>query len=134
MHTTAAEKKVLLAAGGMTAIFGSPVAAILLAIELLLFEFKPRSFIPVALSTVAAMALRVHFFGAEPMFKMPLILPASTSEILFYLIEGALMGFFSFVVTKSIYFVDDLFEKIPIHWMCCRSSSAVSCRSSSRCS
>ncbi len=118
MHTTAAERKVLLAAGaasGMTAIFRSPVAAILLAIELLLFEFKPRSFIPVALSTVAAMALRVHFFGAEPMFKMPLILPASTSEILFYLIEGALMGVFSFVVTKSIYFVEDLFEKIPIH-------------------
>jgi chloride channel protein, CIC family len=120
LKTTASERKVLLAAGaasGMAAIFGSPVAAILLAIELLLFEFKPRSFIPVALAAITAMSFRSVFFGIDPMFKMTDLPVASFHDILFYLVEGTLIGFFSYFITKSVYWIEDLFEKLPIHWM-----------------
>src|SRR5207248_531069 len=69
LHTTAAERKTLLAAGaaaGMTATFGSPVSAVLLAVELLLFELRPRSLIPVALAAAAAAAVRIAFVGVPP--------------------------------------------------------------------
>ncbi|HEY4770098.1 MAG TPA: chloride channel protein, partial [Myxococcales bacterium] len=74
LHTTAAERKTLLAAGaaaGMTATFGSPVSAVLLAVELLLFELRPRSVIPVALAAAAATAVRIAFAGIAPAFAMP---------------------------------------------------------------
>ena len=119
-HTTAAERKVLLAAGaaaGMAAIFGSPISAILLAIELLLFEFKPRSFIPVALAAVTAMALRSFAFGTEPMFRMSELPVPSAGSLLFYGLEGIVIGAFSVFITKSIYLIEDAFERLPIHWM-----------------
>src|SRR5690606_17247581 len=73
MPTTSSERKTLLAAGaaaGMAATFGSPVAAVLLAIELLLFEYRPRSIIPVALAAVTADGIRMAFVGMSPMFPM----------------------------------------------------------------
>ena len=72
-HLSAAERKTLLvagAAGGMSAIFASPVAAVLLAVELLLFEWKPRSFIPVAVASIPAAVLRVPLLGAGPIFPV----------------------------------------------------------------
>lgn len=120
LHTTAAERKVLLAAGaaaGMTAIFGSPVSAILLAIELLLFEFRPRSFIPVGIAAVVALASRSAFFGTAPMFAMTDLPAASSRDLLLYAGEGTLLGFFSVFVTQSVYCIEDLFEKLPVHWM-----------------
>ena len=78
-HLTAAERKTLLVAGaaaGMSATFASPVAAVLLAVELLLFELKPRSLIPVALASATAAALRRYILGAGPLFPVP----ASTSR------------------------------------------------------
>jgi chloride channel protein, CIC family len=120
LHTTAAERKVLLAAGaaaGMTAIFGSPISAILLAIELLLFEFRPRSFIPVAFAAITAMTMRAFTLGTETMFKMPEVPMASSSALCFYVLEGLVIGVFSVAITKSIYLIEDYFEKLPIHWM-----------------
>jgi CIC family chloride channel protein len=120
IKTSASERKTLLAAGaaaGMTAIFGSPIAAILLAIELLLFEFRPRSFIPVAVSTITAMAIRPLLFGVEPMFKLGVLPIASSSALLGYAAEGLVMGIFAVLITKAVYWIEDMFEHLPIHWM-----------------
>lgn len=120
VHVSAQERKTLLAAGaaaGMTAIFGTPVAAILLAIELLVFEFRPRSFIPVTAATLAAIALRPLLFGAAPLFHVDTLQPATESALLAYVVEGAFMGLFAVAISRSIYFIEDMFEKLPLHWM-----------------
>lgn len=114
------ERKVLLscgAAGGMTAIFGTPLAAVLLAIELLLFEFRAQSFIPVALSAVVAAVTRTIFWTDKPFFNMPTILEVHMTQLPFYLFAGVVFGFIAIGITKSVYWVEDLFEKIPVHWM-----------------
>jgi CIC family chloride channel protein len=120
IHVTASERKTLLAAGaaaGMTAIFGSPVAAILLAIELLLFEFRPRSFIPVAAATVMAAAARFWLITTDPVFPMPGFAQPSQQALFFYVLEGALLGVVSIGITKLVYWIEDLFEHLPVHWM-----------------
>lgn len=119
-HTTSIERKTLLAAGaaaGMTATFGSPVSAVLLAIELLLFEFRPRSLIPVALASVTASAMRIAIVGIKPAFTMPTLLATSGSTIAFYGAMGILIGIAAVLVTKAVYAVEDGFEHLPIHWM-----------------
>ena len=120
-HLSSMERKTLLvagAAGGMAAIFSTPVAAVLLAVELLLFEWKPRSFIPVAVSAVVASALRVPLLGAGPIFP---ILPhaAMTGAGNWVLLwEWALAtGLSSGLLTTLVYAFEDLFKKLPIHWM-----------------
>lgn len=118
--STAAERKTLLAAGaaaGMSATFGSPVSAVLLAIELLLFEFRPRSIIPVALAASAAAGMRLVFEGAEPVFAMPDLAPAALSALALYVLLGGIMGLVAALVTRIVYAVEDGFEKLPIHWM-----------------
>ncbi len=120
LPTTANERKILLTAGaaaGMTAIFGTPVAAILLSIELLLFEFKARSIIPIALAAVTADAVRIAFEGNITVFAMPTISQPSSSALALYIAIGALVGVCSVYITKAVYLVEDLFEKLPIHWM-----------------
>ncbi|HEU5046361.1 MAG TPA: chloride channel protein [Rickettsiales bacterium] len=120
IHVSAQERKTLLAAGaaaGMTAIFGSPISAILLTIELLLFEFRPRSFIPVAFATIVAMSLRPWMFGTGPMFALSGIPVASQSAMLGYALEGIVMGLFAVGIAKSVYWIEDMFEHLPIHWM-----------------
>lgn len=114
------ERKVLLAAGataGMSAIFGTPIAAIFLAIELLLFEFSPASIIPVALACITGSAGHHLLFESGPVFPMPFITPAGNTALLVYSIIGVIMGLASAAVTKIVYQVEDLFEKIPLHWM-----------------
>ncbi|MDB6109969.1 MAG: Chloride channel core, partial [Pedosphaera sp.] len=119
-HLSAAERKTLLvagAAGGMAAIFATPVAAVLLAIELLLFEWKPRSFIPVTVAAVIASVLRVPLLGAGPIFP---VLPhgaMSPAELGVALAIGVAAGLFSGLLTTLVYAFEDLFEKLPIHWM-----------------
>lgn len=120
VNITSQERKILLAAGattGMTAIFGTPFAAILLAIELLLFEFSSRSFIPVMVACVTGACMHFILFGITPTFPMPEVLHVSTSSIVGYAIIGLIIGFASVIVTKAIYIVEDLFERLPIHWM-----------------
>jgi len=116
----ASERKTLLAAGaaaGMAATFGSPVSAVLLAIELLLFEFRPRSIIPVALASATATAVRMLYVGTDPIFAMPLLARPSGEALATYAALGAVVGWLAVYVTRAVYWIEDLFEKLPIHWM-----------------
>jgi len=117
---SAAERKTLLvagAAGGMAAIFATPIAAVLLAIELLLFEWKPRSFIPVAIASIAASALRVVLLGAGPIFPVAPHATLHPIGLVFALIVGLIAGLVSCVMTSYLYLVEDFFHKLPVHWM-----------------
>jgi len=121
-HLTSAERKTLLVAGaaaGMSATFAAPLASILLAIELLLFEWKPRSFIPVALASVTAEAARVHLLGAGPVFPVPLHDAVFSPMILLgCLLAGLLSGGLSALLTQLVYAVEDAFAHLKsIHWM-----------------
>lgn len=119
LHVTASERKVLLAAGaaaGMAAVFGAPVASLTLAVELLLFELRPRSLIPVALAAVTAVGVRYASFGAAPVFQMSDVFDPSAHSLALLVLLGALMGLVSIGVTKAVYGVEDLFAKLPIHW------------------
>jgi H+/Cl- antiporter ClcA/CBS domain-containing protein len=120
VRATADERKTLLAAGaaaGMAATFGSPVSAVLLAIELLLFEYRPRSLIPVSLAAVTATGVRLALMGSKPIFPMPEVAAPTGTALALYVVVGAAVGVASVWVTKGIYYVEDLFEKLPIHWM-----------------
>src|ERR1039458_828960 len=119
-HLSAAERKTLLVAGaasGMSAVFATPVAAVLLAVELLLFEWKPRSFIPVAVASIVASILRVTLLGAGPMFPVTPHEVMGTGELIAALIVGITVGFGSCLLTGLVYAFEDLFQKLPIHWM-----------------
>lgn len=120
MHISASERKIVLAAGacaGMAAIFGSPLAAVLLAVELLLFEFSPRSIIPVALGCITGAGMHLLLFGSQPVFAMPEIPVPSNSALVIYILLGVIIGVLASLVSKSIYTIEDLFEKLPVHWM-----------------
>src|SRR5690349_6186407 len=119
-HLSSAERKTLLvagAAGGMTAIFGTPLAAALLAVELLLFEWKPRSFIPVACAAAVAAAIRVPLLGAGPLFPVTPHAALPWTELVTALLLGLAAGFASGGLTWLVYACEDLFRKVPIHWM-----------------
>jgi H+/Cl- antiporter ClcA len=119
-HLTAAERKTLLVAGaaaGMSATFATPVAAVLLAVELLLFEWKPRSAIPVALASVTAGAVRRYILGLGPLFPTPPhAIFLGPGGLLGCVIAGLLAGGLSSLLTISVYASEDLFIKLPIHW------------------
>lgn len=120
LPTSASERKTLLAAGaaaGMAATFGAPVSAVLLAVELLLFEFRPQSLIPVALAASTAAAVRIGFEGAHAVFPMPDLAQPDGLAMAGYILIGALIGLLSVFVTKAVYWVEDAFEHLPIHWM-----------------
>ena len=119
-HLSAAERKTLLVAGaaaGMAAVFATPVAAVLLAVELLLFEWKPRSFIPVAVASVVASMLRVPLLGAGPIFAVTPHAPVSGMEMIIAAGLGIAAGFGSGLLTMLVYACEDLFLKLPWHWM-----------------
>jgi CIC family chloride channel protein len=120
-HLTAAERKTLLVAGaaaGMSATFATPIAAVLLAVELLLFEWKPRSAIPVALASATAGAARRYILGLGPLFPVPqhaiFIGPQGLAGCV---IAGLLAGGLSALLTLGVYAAEDSFKKLPIHWM-----------------
>ncbi len=120
-HLTSAERKTLLVAGaaaGMSATFAAPISAVLLAIELLLFERKPRSIIPVAVASGTAALLRQYLLGQGPLF------PAITHNsfvspwaLICCALAGAICGLVAIPLSNSVYFFEDLFGKLPIHWM-----------------
>jgi H+/Cl- antiporter ClcA len=120
-HLTSAERKTLLVAGaaaGMSATFASPVAAVLLAVELLLFEWKPRSFIPVALASATAAAARRWLLGLGPLFPVP---PhpsfVGLAGLAGCVIAGLLAGALSATLTAAVYAAEDAFARLPFHWM-----------------
>ncbi|HEX4420782.1 MAG TPA: chloride channel protein, partial [Kofleriaceae bacterium] len=118
---TASERKTLLVAGaaaGMSATFASPVAAILLAVELLLFEWKPRSFVPVALASATAAAARTFVIGAGPLFPLTAH-PAfpGVAALACCALSGLAAGGLSGLLTLAVYTFEDLFKRLPIHWM-----------------
>jgi H+/Cl- antiporter ClcA len=120
-HLTSVERKTLLVAGaaaGMSATFASPVAAVLLSVELLLFEWKPRSLVPVALASATAGAARRYILGLGPLFPVPnhpnFIGPEG---LLGCVLCGLLAGLLSALLTGAVYAAEDAFAKLPIHWM-----------------
>ena len=120
-HLTSAERKTLLvagAAGGMSATFAAPVAAVLLAVELLLFEWKPRSLVPVALASAVAAVARRYLLGFGPLFPVPSHpLFIGPKGLLGCALVGLLAGVLSALLTWSVYAAEDAFQRLKIHWM-----------------
>ncbi len=119
-HLSAAERKTLLVAGaasGMSAVFAAPIAATLLAVELLLFEWRPRSFIPVVVATLVAWLLRIPLIGAGPIFPAAFHAPSGWEAILIACGIGVVTGFASGLLTALVYWCEDAFGRLPIHWM-----------------
>lgn len=119
-HLSPAERKTLLVAGaaaGMAAVFGTPVAAVLIGVELLLFEWKPRSFIPVAVACIVAAAIRVPLMGAGPIFPITPHHALDVTGLLIAALVGIIAGFASGALTSLVYGWEDLFHKLPVHWM-----------------
>jgi H+/Cl- antiporter ClcA/CBS domain-containing protein len=120
-HLTAAERKTLLVAGaaaGMAATFATPVAAVLLAVELLLFEWKPRSVIPVALACATAGATRRYILGLGPLFPVPAHpIFIGPQGLIGCVIAGLIAGAGAWLLTQGVYATEDFFKKLPVHWM-----------------
>jgi H+/Cl- antiporter ClcA len=117
VHTTAAERKVLLACGaaaGMSATFNTPIAGVILAIELLLFEFKSRSFIPLVIASTLATAVHLQLLGSGPMFAVATMDFGVPRALPFYLALGAVCGLAAVGFSKLLYWVEDQFERLPI--------------------
>ncbi len=117
MHTTAAERKTLLACGaaaGMSATFNTPIAGVILAIELLLFEFKSRSFIPLVIASALATAVHLQLLGGGPMFEVAAMDFGVPRALPFYLLLGVLCGLAAVGFSKLLYWTEDQFEKLPI--------------------
>ena len=119
-HLSSAERKTILVAGaaaGMSAIFATPIAAVLLAVELLLFEWKPRSLVPVAVAAVVAGSLRIYMLGEGPIFLIPSHVPLASEGLIAALVAGIIAGLGSSALTRLVYACEDLFTALPIHWM-----------------
>ncbi|HEX6637607.1 MAG TPA: chloride channel protein [Steroidobacteraceae bacterium] len=119
-HLTSNERKTLLVAGaaaGMTGIFGTPIAAILLAVELLLFEWRPRSFLPVTMAVLTAASFRPLLFADVPLFPFTGGADVSLTAAGSWLAIGLLAGAGSALLTALVYGCEDFFQKLPIHWM-----------------
>lgn len=101
----------------MSATFATPVAAVMLAVELLLFEWKPRSVIPVALGSAVAAAIRPFFAGPKPLFPVPVHGVLGGDALLAAMLVGLLGGALSALLTAAVYGAEDAFERLPIHWM-----------------
>jgi chloride channel protein, CIC family len=120
LHTTAVERKVLLASGaaaGMSATFNTPIAGVILAIELLLFEFKSRSFIPLVIASTLATAVHMQLLGPGPMFQVSAMDFGIPHALPFYLVLGLLCGLAAIALSKALYWVEDAFERLPVDEM-----------------
>ena len=117
---SAAERKTLLVAGataGMTGIFGTPFASIMLAVELLLFEWKPRSFVPVVVAVLVALAWRSLLIGAGPLFPFAAPTPAGIEPVAIAAVLGLVTGFEAALLSFVLYRIEDGFHRLPLHWM-----------------
>ncbi|OBP69141.1 chloride channel protein [Mesorhizobium japonicum] len=114
------ERKTLLVAGaaaGMTTVFGTPIAAIMLAVELLLFEWTPRSFIPVAVAAIIAEVERTALHLPGPIFPFQGGMAVSFTGLGGWVLVGICAGLLSGLLTQMVYACEDAFQKLPIHWM-----------------
>ena len=117
LHTTASERKTLLACGaaaGMSATFNTPIAGVILAIELLLFEFKARSFIPLVIASTLATAVHMQLLGVGPMFKVTAMDFGIPHALPFYILLGLVCGLAAVGFSKLLYWTEDQFEKLPV--------------------
>ena len=121
LHLTADERKTLLVAGaaaGMAATFNAPLASVMLAVELLLFEWRPRSFIPVATAVAVASVVRVPMLGSGAVFPAPTgALHLDLGAYGLCLLAGVLAGLLALLATTLVYLSEDTFQRLPIHWM-----------------
>lgn len=119
-YLTSIERRTLLVAGacaGMAATFGTPIAATLLAVEMLLFELRPRSTIPVAVACFVASSLRPYLIGPGPLFAVDVVFHLSLADLGMAAVCGFLAGLLATLVTALVYKAEDLYHKLPIHWM-----------------
>ncbi len=120
LHLSSLERRTLLvagAAGGMSATFGAPIASVLIAVELLLFEWRPRSFVPVAVASFVAAMLRVPLIGAQPPFVALGVHDAALGLVPWAVAVGFAGGAVSMLMTKLVYLAEDGYAKLPLHWM-----------------
>jgi H+/Cl- antiporter ClcA len=125
---SAAERKTLLVAGacaGMTGIFGTPFASIMLAVELLLFEWKPRSFVPVVVAVLVSLAWRSILLGASPLFPFGAVTPAGLEPVAIAAGIGLVTGLLAAILSFILYRNEDGFHRLPIHWMWWPANGAV---------
>jgi H+/Cl- antiporter ClcA/CBS domain-containing protein len=118
LHTTSSERKVLLACGsaaGLAAIFGTPIAGVIFAIELLLFEFRGRSFIPLVIASTLAAEVHANLFGPGPAFKVASVNLGSPTNLIFFLILGVLSGLCALALTKLLYIIEDGFHHLRVN-------------------
>lgn len=118
LHTTAAERKVLLACGaaaGLAAAFGTPIAAVIFAVELLLFEFRTRSFVPLAIASTISTVIHRSLIGAEPLFAVTSADFGSPIDLLFFLVLGVICGLAAAALTRLLYLTEDLYHRLPIN-------------------
>src|SRR5947207_1013597 len=120
LHTTATERKVLLACGaaaGMSATFSTPIAGVILAIELVLFEFKSRSFIPLVIASTLATSVHLQLMGRGAMFDVRPLDFSIPQALPLYLLLGVICGVAAIGFSRALYWVEDQFEKLPVHDM-----------------
>lgn len=119
-ETSSKDRKILLAAGaaaGMTAIFGTPLSAVFISIELLLFEFSASTFVPVVVAVGTAYTIRLATGFVHPVFMMDFIPAKFSYNMFYYFIVGALTGGTACFISKTVFWIEDQFEKLSIHWM-----------------
>src|SRR5436190_22456507 len=117
LHVSASERKILLASGaaaGMAATFGAPLAAVILAIELLLFEFSTRAFIPLVVATSIAAGVHSALFGSGPLFTVPAHDFAGLGELPLFAALGLACGVLAAIVSKGLFVVEDLYRRLPV--------------------
>ncbi len=118
LHTTTAERKVLLACGsaaGLAATFGTPIAAVIFSIELLLFEFRTRSFIPLVIASTIATAIHIVLLGSEPVFSVGAANFGNPINLIFFLLLGVLCGGTASLLTHALYWIEDFFHRLKIN-------------------
>ncbi|HVU78863.1 MAG TPA: chloride channel protein [Gaiellaceae bacterium] len=124
LHLTAIERRTLLVAGacgGMAAVFGTPVAAVLFGIELLVFEWRPRSMVPIAASVTVAATLRTVFahhglVRAAPLFPLASHHALGATGVCEAVVVGLAGGVLAWILTAAVYGAEDAFKHLPIHW------------------
>jgi H+/Cl- antiporter ClcA len=111
------ERKILLAAGaaaGMSATFGAPLAAVVLAIELLLFEFSIRALVPLVVATAVAGGMHQALFGDGPLFHIPAHDFAGLDVLPAFVLLGVSCGLLAILVSRGLFFVEDLYRRLPV--------------------